>query len=138
MPKIILKKPKILNNSWSIESHTEIKNFDPKNMGLYTDPEQEKSYVKGTVLQERLKGKNVLNASVLDWLLEHPEHIPTEWREKYIFFWGTIYRYSESYLCVRYLCWHDGQWGWRHAWLGSEWDVDYSAAVLASSGIWHQ
>lgn len=38
---------------------------------------------------------NPLCADVLDYLLEHPEKIPEEWKGKLVFFWGTIYRTEE-------------------------------------------
>jgi len=39
-----------------------------------------------------------MNANVLDYLLAHPELIPEDWKNKYVFFWGTIYRYSSGGL----------------------------------------
>jgi hypothetical protein len=80
----------------------------------------------------------VMNANVLDFLLANPDLIPEEWKKdehgntRYIFFWGTVYRDRGGDLYVRYLCWGGDRWGWGSRWLGSGWDGDSPAAVLAS------
>jgi hypothetical protein len=95
-------------------------------------------YIKGDELREELTGKPVLNATVLDFLLEHKEYIPEDWKKDengntlYIFFWGTICRDSGRSLCVRYLCWRDGRWCQDYYWLGDGWYGDDPAAVSAS------
>ena len=72
-----------------------------------------------------------MNANVLDYLLAHPELIPEDWKNKYVFFWGTIYRYSSGGLCVRYLCWNGSKWRWDGNWLAHDFYSAYPA-VLAS------
>ena len=86
----------------------------------------------GHDLRKELAGKSVLNANVLDYLLVHKHLIPEEWKDKAVFFWGTIYRYSDGNLYVRYLCWSGGRWHWSCRWLGRGWDADYPAALRAS------
>ena len=88
--------------------------------------------VEGNKLREDLRNQPVLNANVLDDLLAHPEQIPAEWKGKYVFFWGTIYRDSEGSLCVRGLYWNGDQWSWRYYWLVRVWDGDRPAVVSAS------
>ena len=88
--------------------------------------------IKGEQLQTELANEPVLNANVLDYLLAHPTLIPDEWKDKYIFFWGTVYRHSLGGLCVRYLCFSDGEWRSHSYRLGSVWYGPDPAAVRAS------
>lgn len=138
-------------DGWKLESHKKTGKqkltrdgdnlfLDGKKIDFFLSPNQGegRKSTKGDKLRKELEGKPVLNACVLDYLREHPELIPESWkvdekgRTRYIFFWGTIYRYPDGGLYVRYLCWHDGQWVWGYFWLDVEWDVDSPAAVLAS------
>lgn len=90
--------------------------------------------IQGHELRRELdNGKLVLlNANLLDYLLEHPELIPDAWKGKVVFFWGTIYRRSGGGLYVRCLGWGGGGWDWDSGWLGGGWGSGSPAAVLAS------
>ena len=94
--------------------------------------------LKGYELREELTGKPVLNANVLDALCDNPHLIPEDWKKdergntRYIFFWGTIYRYSSGFLYVRCLYFHDGTWHRLYFWLDGVWD-GYDPAVLLAS-----
>lgn len=81
---------------------------------LYQCEEQQTrcSLFLGVKLRKKLKGKPVLNANVLDYLLKHPELIPDEWKFKEIFFWGTTYRHGHGATGSRFLYWdvHDEKW----------------------------
>jgi hypothetical protein len=107
---------KTLNGSSFLE-------WDPHKISLYIDPSQERrrkryNCIQGHKLRERLAGKPVLNANVLDYLLDNPHLIPDYWKMAWtrgncrIFFWGTLYGRGGE-LCVRYLNWDftDG-WDW--------------------------
>lgn len=133
MTTITTNKKPFIPDGWMIESHTPAGAFDLDNVQLHLEPEQEKSYLKGTILRERLKDKTCLDASVLDYLLEHTDLIPETWKGKYVYFWGTIYRHSVGGLYVRCLCWRDGEWYWSNLWLGYYWRSGDPAAVLAST-----
>ena len=127
------EQPTIPYDSWTIEIHdTSLRKIDPSKISLYVSPEQKTGYVEGIELQKQLKGKKPLNATVLDWLIEHPEYIPDEWKGKYVFFWGTIYRDSDGSLCVRCLCFSGGHWRQNYDWLDRGWDADGPSAVAAS------
>ncbi|MEK7554697.1 MAG: hypothetical protein AAB518_01785 [Patescibacteria group bacterium] len=105
---------------------------------LFLDDTQKKDSIQGHKLREKLTGKPVLNACVLDYLLAHPHLIPESWkkdeqgRTRYIFFWGTIFRDSGDGLGVRCLCWDGGRWSWGYGWLGSGFGDQDLAAVCAA------
>lgn len=43
-----------------------------------------------------------LNACVMDYLYLHPDLIPDDWKDKKIYFWGTIFRFERIFM-VGYL-----------------------------------
>mgnify|MGYP001572432894 CR=1 FL=1 len=97
--------------------------------------EGQKGIIEGYVLRKVLANEPVLNANVLDYLLEHPELIPESWKGKYVFFWGDVYRVSDGLLCVRYLCWLGGGWRWRCLWFDDDFSGGSPAVVSASQSI---
>jgi hypothetical protein len=120
-------------NGWSVEEHKKggLFKFDPAKISLYLSKEQKKGSIDGHYLRKDLSDKPVMNANVLDYLLAHPELIPEEWKGKYIFFWGTIYRNSDGYLYVRCLGWLGSKWCWYYCWLGYDF-CSADPAALAS------
>lgn len=118
----------------TVEEHQKQGQFqwDPAKIQLFLSKKQQKGYIEGHMLRKELKGKPILNANILDYLFSHPELIPEEWKEKNIFFWGTIYRDSDGDLYVRYLYWGGGKWCWDYGWLVIDLRVSSPAAVLAS------
>lgn len=106
--------------------------WNPAKIQLYLSEKQKGRYIKGYKLRKELAEKPVLNANVLDYLLAHSELIPEEWKGKFIFFWGTIYRDSDGGLVVRCLSWDGGEWSWRYYWLDYGWHVDSPAVLFAS------
>ena len=123
-----------LPDGWKVEEHQKggIIKFDASKVDLYLSKKQKNGTIEGNKLREELKGKKVLNANVLDYLLKNPHLIPKRWKDKSIFFWGTIYRNSLGDLYVRYLCWSGGQWDWSFGWLGNGFGGNDPAALLAS------
>lgn len=122
-------------SGWSVEEHQKMGNikFDASKVDLYLSrPQRKNNSIEGNKLREELKGKKVLNANVLDFLLKNPHLIPEEWKGKAVFFWGTIYRNSRGFLCVRYLYWDGSKWFWGDFWLGNDFHGDLPAACLAS------
>lgn len=97
--------------------------WDPEEIQLCLSSKQQDSsggWITGNDLHEEFKGKPALNANVLDYLLE-PENqhlIPEEWKDKFVFFWGTVYRDNTGLRCVRYLRWNSGRWNWGELPLG--------------------
>jgi len=114
--------------------------WDSNAVQLYlSDGQKDGKYVKGDKLREEIKGKPVLNANVLDYLLAHPELIPEDWKKDekgntlFIHFWGIIYRDPLGGLCVRCLDWHGSRWLWDCDWLGGGWGSGDPVALLASA-----
>jgi hypothetical protein len=107
--------------------------FDPAKVLLYLDESQKKgNVIEGKKLRQKLEDVPVYGAQLLDFYLANTHLIPEEWKGKYVFFWGTIYRGALGRLSVRCLCWDGTGWGWRCCWLGSDWDGDGPAARCAS------
>lgn len=106
--------------------------FNPAKVKLWLAKEQKGGSIEGNKLREQLKGKPILNANVLDYLLKSPHLILEEWKGKYIFFWGTIYRDRFGRLCVRYLCWNGDRWLWDFHWLEDDFGSFSPAALRAS------
>ncbi|MFH1667787.1 MAG: hypothetical protein ABH884_02055 [Candidatus Komeilibacteria bacterium] len=123
-------------SGWKVEEHIKTEaqiEFDPTKIELYLSESQKQGkLIKGHDLRKELEGKPVLIANVLDYLLAHPEIIPNSWKDKYIFFWGTIYRGSGGSLWVRCLGWGGGEWLWRYYWLGDDFSGASPTALLAS------
>jgi len=121
---------------WSIEEHQPggLWKWDPAKISLYLSKKQRKGNISGHNLRRELLGKRVMNANVLDYLLAHPELIPEEWKGKYIFFWGTIYRRSDGCLFVRYLRWNGSEWYWSYYWLANDFYSGHPAALASELG----
>lgn len=126
----LTKSPKLPFDGATIEYHNTTSSFNPNKIVLHLEPEQENGYIKGTILAERLKEKSC-NASVLDYLIEHPELYPEAWKGKYVYFWGSIFRSpSDDNLCVRCGYWRDGKVVSDYDWLDVGWHGRRPAAVL--------
>ena len=122
-------------DGWTVEEHRKGGQFqwDSAKVSLYLSKRQKGGkLITGDDLRREPEGQPVLNANVLDYLLAHPELIPDEWKGKYIFFWGTIYRNRVGRLYVRDLAWNGDGWRWSYRWLDSVWFSDNPAAIRAS------
>ncbi len=133
-------KDPFLPNDLKVEEHKKMGNLklDLSKVEFFLSENQKGSRaVEGNKLRKELEDLPVLNANVLDYLLEHPHLIPGEWKKderglaRYIFFWGTIYYRSsgDNGLFVRFLCWSGGVWKDSSYWLGQEFR-NYNPAVL--------
>jgi hypothetical protein len=117
-----------------VEFHdTSLGKIDPTKIELYLDDEQKDSkYIEGNRLREKLNGKPVLNAVVLDYLFEHQKLIPESWRGKWVYFWGTIYRCANGRLYVRCLYFGGRSWDRYCNWLDFDWRGHDPAALMTS------
>lgn len=128
--------PKIPYSGWTVESHKGAGKIEwnPEKFQLYlSDKQRKQKYVKGFDLQKELESQTPMNANVLDFLLEHPELIPENWKRKYVTFFGTVYRNSDDSLYVRYWCWGGGALQSDYGWLVNDWSDQYPALSLASA-----
>lgn len=117
--------------NWSMESHKRHGSLEwnPDTVRLYLDDGQKNGkWTKGTELRKKLESQPVLNANVLDYLLAHQELVPDSWKDKAVFFWGTVYRYSDGHLYVRYLYWYGYRWHGDYRWLGRDFNISHPAA----------
>ncbi|NQV12831.1 MAG: hypothetical protein HQ530_00815 [Parcubacteria group bacterium] len=107
-----------LPTDWEILEHHKDGQFefDPNKVALYLGKYQRPgSLMDSYELREELENRSAFNANLLDWLLEHPQLIPREWRGKQVFFWGTVYRDSRGNHVVRCLILSPNGWPcWRH------------------------
>ena len=122
-------------DGWSVEEHQKGGQFkwNPAAVKLYlSEPQKRGRTIEGNKLRSTFMGEPVLNANLLDYLLAKQHFIPEEWKSKYVFFWGTIYRGSGGSLYVRYLVWGDDGWRWDYDWLHGDFDGDSPAALRTS------
>ncbi len=100
-------------HGWYVKEHTKGGQlvWDKEKVKFYLSEDQKNGYgIDGYNLHKELKNQLVLNANVLDFLLEHPELIPEEWRGKTVCFWGTIYSqncyHPDGLRSWNVRCWH--------------------------------
>ena len=117
--------------------------WDPAKVKLLRFKKQLGRWNKGTELSKQLKKYKVLNAAMLDFLLDNPGYIPDSWKEvpdsdngegndlRNIYFYGTIYRDPDGHLCVRYLHYDNGEWKPDELWLTANFGSREFAAVIA-------
>ena len=126
----------LIPTGWSLRRHRKADwlEWDPAKIKLHLEIGQHVcKCLRGYELEEALENKPVLNACVLDWLLAHPKLIPENWKSRYIFFWGTIYRSKDGSVYVRGLCWHPDcdRWDGHYVCLIDLWDSRCPAALRA-------
>lgn len=117
----------------SVEEHKKggMFKFSPEKISFYFSKKQKKGSIEGNDLRKELANYPVLNANVLDYLLDHPKLIPEEWKGKVIFFWGTIYRDSAINLSVYCLLWYGFEWRRNYVWLNDDFSCDDLAAIAS-------
>lgn len=128
--------PKIPYSSWTVESHKGVGKIEwnPDKFKLYLSEKQKNgNWIKGFDLQKELEAQTPMNANVLDFLLEHQDLIPEDWKSQYVYFHGTVYRSSGGNLCVRCWYWRDGKLVSGYRWLGHYWGEQYPALVPVSA-----
>jgi hypothetical protein len=118
---------------WFVEKHQlgGLWEFNPTKVFFYPSNRQVTGSIEGHKLRQKLTDKSVLNANVLDYLLDHPELIPEDWKNKRIYFWGTIYRDSDGDLYVRQLDWDGSKWSWHFKWLNNIFSIGSFAAIAS-------
>lgn len=110
-------------DGWKVLSHKKDGQvvWDTEKVGFYIPPCQKDILPPvACEVEEELKDQPVLNANVLDYLIDHPECAGIEnlaWMDEgeikgEIYFWGTIYEDEDGERCVRALTLDDGDLGW--------------------------
>jgi hypothetical protein len=148
-PKLPFDGAEVVKHVDTINGKTEVELEKRSDDNLYVDGckivlIQSKSQMNGQVGHELRKelenGEQVLlNSNVLDYLYDHPELFPEQWKKdengntRFIYFWGTIFRDpSDGDLYVRSVCWYGGELRQGFNWLDRDWDDRYWSASLAS------
>lgn len=113
-------------DDWMVYEHHRGGTFvwNPEQVALYASARQRvRQSVDGHGWRRTLRRQPVFNANLLDYLLAHPRLIPLSWKDKRVFFWGTLYRRRRGGpLVVRCLDWSaDGAMA---RWRGSCQDVN--------------
>lgn len=134
--------PQPFGKMFTIAEHREMGEwkFDPTQVDFYlSDVQKNGRSLRGQQLREELADKPVLNANVLDYLLDHQELIPEGWKsydrhnQHRLFFWGTLYADFKGRLYLRYLEWwmKDNTWTHGYHWVDDDWGTRRRfAAVL--------
>ena len=68
-------------------------------------------------VEKEIEEKPILNATVMCWLLQHPDLIPAEWKGKSVVFWGTIFLEEDGRRYVMCLYWNNIIESWQYKFL---------------------
>ncbi|MEK7567396.1 MAG: hypothetical protein AAB513_00540 [Patescibacteria group bacterium] len=118
---------------WAVEEHKKGGHFRWDASKVMLSRKDPGSDLEIDEIREGLRKETFFNANLLDYLLKNPHLIPDKWKEKYVLFWGTIYRdLPLEAFCIRCLCWNDGGWGESHFELGGG-NFSIGFALIASS-----
>lgn len=120
-------------DGWTLEENRSLGKIDITNITLWQSEKQKTGWHNGNELNKEVK--NPMTSAVLRYLLDNPELIPEEWKDKYVYFHGTILRSSFGDRYVLCLYWGGGGWGWSVRWLDNDWHDRNFSAVLASSAL---
>lgn len=124
--------PTIPYNGWTVEYHRrhgQLFEWNLSKIKLWLSKTQEdEQSLKGSELRNLLENQPVLNANVLDFLVKNPDLIPEEWKDKLVFFWGTIYRGTGGKIIIRCL-WFQESWSSNYLWDSHEYGSKDPAIV---------
>jgi len=106
-------------DGWKLIKNTEKpEEIDISSLELIPFLKDKETSIKGEELVKRAKKlKANLGQYHAEYLLEHQEDIPEDWRDYYIVFPGTIWRGSVGFRNVSFLYWGGSDWSLRFAWL---------------------
>jgi len=122
-----------LGSCFSVKTHKKggLWEFDSLKTSLHLTGQQKEGANKGYVIQTELEAFQVLNANILDYLLDYSEFIPKHWKKAgRICFWGTIFTNPTLGDCIRVLFWNGLIWDWEFYSLSSYFDSKCPAVVL--------
>lgn len=122
-------KPSLPWDWMTVEDNATYGKIDVSKLRLYTP--------KGKTLEEvkeEVKGMKPANWAVLQYLFEHPDAVPKDWRKYYLFFFGTSLRDRGGLWDVPYAYWDSSEWERRAYWLWLDWGSSYRVVLLDDSG----
>lgn len=107
--------------------------WQPEDFNLYLSEKQKTGWITGNNLRKELANEPTMNINVAQYLVDHPELYPEEWKGKYVYFWGTIVRDSGGDLGVPCLVESGGGvvLGWH--WLDNYWGAHSPALRFSKS-----
>ncbi len=120
LPRPRFKRDMTKEAGWTLESDV---GFNPAirsiiELGLVNFLNDDEQSVSGDGLAKRAK---LLNANLgqkhAEWLLDHHEEIPEEWRGVVLVFPGTVWRRTDGHRPVPYLGWIGRRWRLDFHWL---------------------
>lgn len=113
-----------------------VQNFSLGSVQMVSTLNPGEKYVEGEENLRRLKaaGWRLLDVRVMEELLNHPKLIPESWkRVSPIYFWGTVFRFSDSRRYIAYMAWSEKSgWYWNYIGLYQVWNGRQPAPVLAN------
>lgn len=98
---------------------------------LFLSEEQCMGGISGEKLLKTLsQEKKVLcNSVLLDWLLENPDYIPENWKDKFTLFPGTVF-IKNGITVIRYLYYGLNGWASSYSWLNRGFHKNNPVATL--------
>ena len=110
-------------DGWKLLENTPHRIFSTNDLELVSFLKQGESSINGEEMAQRARVELDANYGQEDaeWLLEHQNKIPAEFREYYIVFTGTIWWGSDVHRYVPYLHWRGGRWYLNFYWIDSVW-----------------
>lgn len=121
-------------DGWKVEKHKGNGMFlyDPREVVLLLMNGQlhGSGLIVGHNLFAQIHNQPIMNACILDFFLENLGLIPVEWKNRYVFFWGTIYLDKDGYPYVRYLFCRGNKWSDNFLPLSDMLDKDCPAATF--------
>lgn len=110
-------------DDWTLLEHASRRITSATNLELVPFLKEKESFVSGEEMVRRARVELDANCGQEDaeWLLEHQDEIPAEFRKYYLVFTGTIWRGSRGNRIVPYLGWIGGRWCLGFPWLFNDW-----------------
>lgn len=120
-----------IGEGWRIAEDCEQlpEHWDPSKTVLVSALKQNESRITGDETRKRLADKPLLGAKAFWHYWNNQEHIPVDWKGKYVFFDATVLQRPDGDWCSLYLCWDGDRWYWDCRWLDNDrYSGDHSAA----------
>lgn len=113
-------------DGWILLEHASRRITSAQNLELVSFLKRGENSIGGEEMVRRARVELDANYGQEDaeWLLDHQDEIPVEFRKYYLVFTGTVWRDSLGRRLVPYLVWDGGGWCLRFGWLAFGWRSD--------------